>query len=174
MSLFIFYIDLTAIFKMRPLNNGRKLEATLFFLKLVNHERQLCIFRTLAYSEQFIQSISRIFMYIQRYWCIFSHTHRYREGRSQSILILERKALIVSIFEYNFSMFLSKCSFKIIRRKISKIYPCRAFFFVLLKKCLSNCPSSTSPPDPPFPPLPTVLFLQNYSPKYNSVLITAG
>ena len=42
---------------------------------------------------------------------------------------------------------------RVFRRKISKMFPCRASFscvFDVLLKHLSICPSSTTPPRPPF------------------------
>ena len=57
-------------------------------------------------SEQFIQAFSRICSDIQRYLCIFSHIQRASPSLflkiEKSILILEKKALVMSIFWLNF------------------------------------------------------------------------
>ena len=63
----------------------------------------------LRWSGIFIQAFSRIFRDIQGYWFRYSHTHGHALGRGgslpcpflkiqKSVLIVENKALIVSIF----------------------------------------------------------------------------
>ena len=86
---------------------------------------------------------------------IFSHTHRHvTKGESggvllcvflkieKSALILETKALIVSIFLVKFSI--ENVVLLVSRR--NNLFRFRPFFIVFLTKCLSKCSSSTKPP----------------------------
>ena len=50
---------------------------------------------------------------------------------------------------------------RIPRRKNFKMFPVGPFLFVVLMKCLSKCPSSTTPPLFLPPPPPASNFLQN-------------
>ena len=87
-----------------------------------------------------------------------SHAHNQKgEGRpplsflkiEKSVLILERKTLIVSIFGLNVPF---KMQFQeYIRKKVPKWLHVRPLFPAFLTKCLTKCPSSTNHHPPPSP-----------------------
>ena len=133
-----------------------------------------------AYSEPWhIQN--SLFNPFQGFLCIFKDIDVYsvtltdteRGGLKVSWFWKERPWLCPSLGTI-FQCFFQNVVLRVLGEKFPKYFLAEPLFFVLLKKCLSNCPSSTYPPPHPLPPPPTVLFLQNYSPKYSSVLITAG
>ena len=96
-----------------------------------------------------------------------SHAHNQKgEGRpplsflkiEKSVLILERKTLIVSIFGLNVPF---KMQFQeYIGKKVPKWLHVRPLFPAFLTKCLTKCPSSTNH-HPPFPPCHEKLLVEH-------------
>ena len=109
-----------------------------------------------AYSEPWhIQN--SLFNPFQEFLCIFKDIDVYsvtltgteRGGLKVSWFWKERPWLCPSLGKI-FQCFFQNVVLRVLREKFPKSFLAEPLFFVLLKKCLSNWPRSTSPPPPPF------------------------
>ena len=120
-------------------------------------------FRILAKSEQFIQAFSRIFRHIQRYLCIFSHTHRRsnrgkRGGRpcafSKSKKCPNFGKKSADSLDLWVKLSMQHVVLRVFRRKNSNMFPCAASFSCVFDEMLIEVPKF------PYPPCLTVFWIR--------------
>ena len=85
-----------------------------------------CIFRVLAWSEQFIHALSGIFSYIQGYWCVLSHIHKRGTVNRKKCRESEKKGPDCAHLWVKFSI--DNVVLRVSRRKSAKIFPCGVLF----------------------------------------------
>ena len=115
--------------------------------KPVEQVRWSSIFRALS------ERIVSLFKHFREFWGIFRDIDAYSATLTCAPLPFfenwkkhpdfRKKALLVSIFWVKF--YTQNVVLKISRRKNTKTFSGKTFFFVFLTKCLSKCPSSTKP-----------------------------
>ena len=134
----------------------------------VEHVRLSCIFRALAWLEQFIQAFSIIFRHIQGYWCIFSHTHRRatRVGMGWGVgwgggsgrlplIFLKIEKMCPDFWKKGpdcvhlwIKFSIQNVVLRASRRKSTKLFPVGSLFLLFSKKSLFKCPIFTPYPLP--------------------------
>ena len=92
-----------------------------------------CIFRVLAWSEQLIHALSRIFSHILGYWCAFSHIHKSGTVNRKKCRESVKKGPDCTHLWVKFSIDnVVLIVLRVSRRKNAKIFPCGVLFSYVL------------------------------------------